>query len=126
MSDRYRRDDDHPINDEDEKPVLNQQVMCDLQQVVVALLARNPNHDGRGGRDNKNVREPPLRGYNNRNRPPAYDEDDSEDDEYEEHVHGGYRGPVRELARDNQQYCMKMELPSFKGDVTIEDFLISH
>ena len=107
-----RRDGDHPINDEVEEPVLtrakfqqfrkeNQQVMRDLQQAVVALLAKNPNHDAHGERDSRNAREPLLRGYNNRNRPLAYDKDDNEDDEYEEDVHRGYRGPVREHACDN-------------------------
>ena len=97
--------------------------MRDLPQAIIALLARNPNHDGHGERDNRNARDPPLPSYNNQNRPLAYDEDDNEDDEYEEHIHGGYRGPVRECARDNQEYHMKMELPSFNGYVTIEEFL---
>ena len=89
-------------------------------QAVVTLLVRNHNHDGHGECDNWNTSEPPLHGYNNQNRPPAYDKDDSEDDEYEENVHGGYRGLVRERDHDNQEYCMKMELPSLNGDVTIE------
>ena len=67
--------------------------------------------------------EPPLCGYNNWNRPPAYDEDDSDNDECEEDIHGQYCGPVRENACDNQEYQMKMELPSFNGDVTIKEFL---
>ena len=75
--------------------------MWDLQQAVAALLGKNYNHDGYGERDNKNACEPPLHGYNNWNRPPTYDKDDSEDDEYEKDVHGGYRGPIREHARDN-------------------------
>lgn len=54
---------------------------------------------------------------------PAYDEDDSEDDKYEENIHGGYRSLVRERAHDNQEYCMKMELPHFNEDVTIKVFL---
>lgn len=125
-----RRDDDHLINNEVEESVLtrakfikfceeNQQVMCDLQQGVAALLARNPNHDGHGERNNRNMHEPLIYGYNNRNRPLAYDEDYNEDDEYEEHVHEGYCGLVREHARDYQEYCMKMKLPYFNGDVTI-------
>ena len=77
--------------------------MRDLSQVVIALLARNPNHDGHGERDNRNAREPPLPSYNNQNRPLAYDEDDNEDDEYEEGVHRGYHGLVREHACDNQE-----------------------
>ena len=67
--------------------------------------------------------EPPLHGYNKRNRPQVYDEDDIEDDEYEENVNGRYRCLVRERDRDNQEYCMNMELPSFNGDVTLEEFL---
>lgn len=97
--------------------------MCNLQQAVAALLARNPNHDGHAECDNRIMCEPLLRGYNNQNRPPTYDKDDNEDDESEEDVHEGYRGLVRKHACDNQEYCMKMELHSFNGDVTIEEFL---
>ena len=97
--------------------------MCDLPQAIAALLTRNPNHDSHGEHDNRNAHEPPLPGYNNRNRPLAYDKDDNEDDEYKEHIHGGYCDPIRERAYDNQEYHMKMELSFFNGDVTIEDFL---
>ena len=92
-----RCDDDHPINDKVKELVLtkaefqqfckeNQQVMHDLQQAVVVFLAKNPNHDGHGKHDNRNMREPHLRGYNNQNRTPACDEDDNKDDEYEEDI----------------------------------------
>lgn len=67
--------------------------MRDLEQAIATLLARNPNHDGHGQCNNKNTHEPPLHGYNNQNRPSTYDKDDG----YEEDVHGGYYGPVREL-----------------------------
>ena len=106
-----RRDDDHHINEEVEELVLtrakfqqfrekNQQVMCDLQQAVATLLARSPNRDGHGECNNRNAREPPIHGLNNQNRSPAYDEDYNED-EYEEDVHGGYCGLLREHACDN-------------------------
>ena len=60
-----------------------------------------------------------MHGNNNRKRSLAYDEDYNEDDEYEEDVHGGHCGLVREHAHHNQEYCMKMKFPSFNGDVTI-------
>ena len=97
--------------------------MRNLQQAVVTFLAKNPYHDGHSERDNRNTREPPLHGYNNRNRPPVNDENGSDNDEYEEDVHGQYRGSIRENASDNQEYQMKMELPSFNGDVITKEFL---
>ena len=75
-------------------------------------------------RDNQ-ARGPPYRGPN-RNRRQDYNEEDNEDEEYAERVIGIHRGPARDNGRDYQEqrdYWMKVELPSFNGNVSIEEYL---
>ena len=101
-----------------------QQTLDQIQAVLATLLNRNPNRDDEERRDNR-ARGPPHHGPN-RNRQQDYNEEDSEDEEYAERVLGNYRGPARDNGRDYQEqrdYRMKVELPSFNGNVSIEEYL---
>ena len=98
--------------------------MDQIQAVLATLLNRNPNRDDKEQRDNQ-ARGPPHHGPN-RNRQQDYNEEDSEDEEYAERVLGNHHGPVRDNGRDYQEqrdYRMKVELPSFNGNVFIEEYL---
>ena len=101
-----------------------QQTLDQIQAVLATLLNRNPNRDDEERRDNR-ARGPPHHGPN-RNRQQDYNEEDSEDEEYAERVLGNHRGPARDNGRDYQEqrdYRMKVELPSFNGNVSIEENL---
>ena len=129
-----RRDSDHHNNDSGDdvnNPVLTraefldfrdstQQTLDQIQAALATLLNWNPNCDDEERRDNR-ARGPPHRGPN-RNRQQDYNEEDSEDEEYAERVLGNYRGLVRDNGWDYQEqrdYQMKVELPSFNGNVYI-------
>ena len=140
-----RRDGDHHNNDGDDdinNPVLTkaellyfcvenqqfcdstQQTLDQIQEALATLLNRNPNRDNEERRDNR-AHGPPYRGRN-RNWQQDYNEEDSEDEEYVERVLGNHRGPVRDNGWDYQEqkdYRMKVELPSFNGNVSIEEYL---
>ena len=140
-----RRDGDHHNNEGDDdvnNPILTraefldfrdenqqfhdstQQTLDQIQAVLATLLNRNPNRDDEERRDNR-ARGPPHHGPN-RNRQQDYNEEDSEDEEYAERVLGNHRGPARDNGRDYQEqrdYRMKVELPSFNGNVSIEEYL---
>ena len=101
-----------------------QQTLDQIQAVLATLLNRNPNRDDEERRDNR-ARGPPHHGPN-RNRQQDYNEEDSEDEEYAERVLGNHRRPARDNGRDYQEqrdYRMKVELPSFNGNVSIEENL---
>ena len=101
-----------------------QQTLDQIQAALATLLNRNPNRDDEEGRDNP-ARGPPHRGPN-RNREQDYNEEDSEDEEYAERVLGNHRGPARDNGWDYQEQRdnrMKVELPSFNGNVSIEKYL---
>ena len=98
--------------------------MDQIQEALATLLNRNSNHDDEKQRDNR-ARGPPHRGPN-RNRQQDYNEEDSEDEEYVKRVLGNHHGPARDNGRDYQEqkdYRMKVELPSFNGNVSIEEYL---
>ena len=98
--------------------------MDQIQAALALLLNRNPNCDDEERRDNR-ARGPPHRGPN-RNKQQDYNEEDSEDGEYVERVLRNHRGSVRDNGRDYQEqkdYRMKVELPSFNGNVFIEEYL---
>uniref|UniRef100_A0A7N2L5H8 Uncharacterized protein n=1 Tax=Quercus lobata TaxID=97700 RepID=A0A7N2L5H8_QUELO len=101
-----------------------QQTLDQIQEVLATLLNQNPNRDDKERRDNR-VRGSPHRSPN-RNRQQDYNEENSEDEEYVERVLGNHRGPARDNGRDYQEqrdYRMKVELPSFNGNVSIEEYL---
>ena len=134
-----QRDDDHHNNDGGDNvnnPVLTraefldfrnenqqfrdstQQTLDQIQVALATLLNRNPNRDDEERQDNRTL-GPPHRGPN-WNRQQDYNEEDSEDEEYAERVLGNHRGPARDNGRDYQEqrdYRMKVELPSFNGNV---------
>ena len=91
--------------------------------MLATLLNQNPNRDDKERHDNQ-VRGSPH--YNpNRNRQQDYNEENSEDKEYVERVLGN-RGPARDNGQDYQEqrdYRMKVELPSFNGNVSIKEYL---
>ena len=140
-----QRDDDHHNNDGGDNvnnPVLTraefldfrnenqqfrdstQQTLDQIQVALATLLNRNPNRDDEERQDNR-ARGPPHRGPN-WNRQQDYNEEDSEDEEYAERVLGNHRRPARDNGRDYQEqrdYRMKVELPSFNGNVSIEEYL---
>ena len=92
--------------------------------MLATLLDRNPNRDDEERRDNQ-VNGPPHHGPN-QNRQQDYNEDNNENEEYAERVLGNHRGPARDKGRDYQgqkDYRMKVELPSFNGNVSIEEYL---
>ena len=98
--------------------------MDQIQKALATLLNRNPNRDDEERQDNR-ARGPPHRGPN-WNRQQDYNEGDSEDEEYAERVLGNHRGLARDNGRDYQKqrdYQMKVELPSFNGNVSIEEYL---
>ena len=102
----------------------NQQTLDQIQEVLATLLDRNPNRDDEERRDNQ-VNGPPHHGPN-QNRQQDYNEDNNENEEYAERVLGNHRGPARDKGRDYQgqkDYRMKVELPSFNGNVSIEEYL---
>ena len=92
--------------------------------MLATLLNQNPNRDDKERHDNQ-VRGSPH--YNpNRNRQQDYNEENSEDEEYVERVLGNHRGPARDNGQDYQEqrdYRMKVELPSFNGNVSIKEYL---
>ena len=93
-----------------------QQTLDQIQAALAALLNRNPNRDDEERHDNQ-ARSPPYRGPN-RNRQQDYNEEDSEDEEY--------ANSMRDNGQDYQEqrdYWMKVELPSFNGNVSIEEYL---
>ena len=62
----------------------------------------------------------------NRNRQQYYNEEDNEDEEYAETVLRNHRDPARDNGRDYQEqrdYQIKVKLPSFNGNVSIEEYL---
>ena len=70
---------------------------------------------------------PPHHGPN-RNKQQDYNEENNEDEEYAERVIGNHRVPVRDNGQDYQEqrdYQMKVELPPFNGNVSIEEYLDS-
>ena len=92
--------------------------------MLATLLNRNLNRNDEEQRDNR-VRGPPHCDPN-RNRQQDYNEVDSEDEEYAERVLGNHRGLARDNGRDYQKqrdYQMKVKLPSFNGNVSIEEYL---
>ena len=92
--------------------------------MLATLLNRNPNRDDEERCDNR-AHGPPHHGPN-RNRQQDYNEEDSEDEEYAERVLGNHRGLARDNGRNYQEqrdYRMKVELPSFNGIVSIEEYL---
>ena len=98
--------------------------MDQSQATLATLLNRNPNRGDEERRDNR-ARGLPHRGPN-RNRQQDYNEEDSEDEEYAERVLGNHCGPARDNGREYQEqrdYRMKVELPSFNGNVSIEEYL---
>ena len=139
------RDGDHHNNDGGEdvnNPVLTRaefldfrdenQQFCDstrqtldqIQEALATLLNQNPNRDDEERRDNR-ARGLPYHGPN-RNRQQDYNEEESEDEEYAERVLGNHCGPMRDNGWDYQEqrdYRMKVELPSFNGNVSIEEYL---
>ena len=101
-----------------------QQTLDQIQEALATLLNRNPNRGDEEQRDNQ-ARGPPHRGPN-RNKQQDYNEEDNEDEKYVERVLGNHRGPARDNGRDYQEqrdYRMKVELPSFNGKVSIEEYL---
>ena len=101
-----------------------QQTLDQIQAALATLLNQNPNRDDEELRDNW-ARGPPHRGPN-QNKQQDYNEEDSEDEEYAERVLGNHRRPARDNGRDYQEqrdYQMKVELPSFNGNVSIEEYL---
>ena len=140
-----RRDGDHHNNDGSDdvnNPVLTraefldfrdenqqfrdsiQQTLDQIQEALATLLNRNPNHDDEEQHDNR-ASGPPHRGPN-WNRQQDYNEEDSEDEEYVKRVLGNHHGPTRDNGRDYEEqkdYRMKVELPSFNGNVSIEEYL---
>ena len=88
------------------------------------MLNRNPNRNDEERRDNW-AHGPPHHGPN-RNMQQDYNEEDNEDEEYAKRVLGNHHGPTRDNGRDYQEqrdYRMKVELPSFNGNVSIEEYL---
>ena len=88
------------------------------------MLNRNPNCDDKERHDNRAC-GPPYRGPN-QNKQQDYNEKDSEDEEYAERVLGNHRGLARDNGRNYQEqrdYRMKVELPSYNGNVSIEEYL---
>lgn len=73
--------------------------MHNLQQVIVVLLARNPNHDGNGQCNNTVTLL--LMALTIGIGPPIYDEDNREEDDYTEDVLGRRRGLIRDCVLDN-------------------------
>ena len=68
----------------------------------------------------------PLHRGPNRNRQQDYNEEKNEDEEYVERVLGNHHGLVRDNDRDYQEqrdYWMKVDLPSFNGNISIEEYL---
>jgi len=60
------------------------------------------------------------------NRQQDYNEENSKDEEYADRVLGNHCGPVKDNDRDSQEqkdYWMKVELPSFNGNISIEEYL---
>ena len=101
-----------------------QQTLEQIQEALANLLNRNLNCNDEEWCDNW-ARGPPHRAPN-RNRQQDYNEEDSEDEKYAERVLGNHRGPARDNGRDYQEqrdYRMKVELPSFNGNVSIEEYL---
>ena len=101
-----------------------QQTLDKIQEALATLLNRNPNRDDEERCDNR-ARGPPHCGPN-WNRQQDYNEEDSEDEEYAERVLGNHRGLARDNGRDYQEqrdYWMKVELPSFNGNVSIKEYL---
>ena len=61
-----------------------------------------------------------------KNRQQAYNNDNSEDKEYAEEVLINRYGAVRDNGQnyyEQRDYCMKIELPSFNVNVSIEEYL---
>ena len=140
-----RRDSDHHNNDGGDNvnnPVLTraefldfhdenqqfcdstQQTLDQIQEALATLLNWNPNRNDEKRLDNRACGSP----YHgpNRNMQQEYNEEDSEDEEYAKRVLGNHRGPVRDNGRDYQEqkdYWMKVELPSFNGNVFTEEYL---
>ena len=101
-----------------------QQTLDQIQAALATFLNWNPNCDDEERCDNR-AHGPPHHGPN-RNRQQDYNEEDSEDEEYAERVLGNHRGPARDNDRDYQEqrdYRMKVELPSFNGNISIEEYL---
>ena len=88
------------------------------------MFSQNPNCDDKEWRDNWAC-GPPHRGPN-RNKQQDYNEENSEDEEYAKRVLGNHHGPTRDNGWDYQEqkdYWMKVELPSFNVNVSIEEYL---